>query len=205
MGEIVIINGALKGCFSKRSRRRKYMSKKRKKVLVVDDNPTMQKITERLLTRNGYKTVACWYGEECVNRAKAERPDVIIMDVILPDGDGKEFAKQLMEDKRTKDIPIIFATNTVDLEDDKGYEVFNINGVLYRAFAKPLHNQKVVSVIRKEINRKKFGGELPKEAHQYQNNKVTNESGSILDQTVASRKLLTSFVVSSLLHRKGVF
>lgn len=147
------------------------MSKKIKTVFIVDDSAATQKITKKLLTNNGYKTVTCWDGEECMKRAKNEHPDAILMDVMLPDGNGKEFVKRLKEDERTKDIPIIFTTNTVDIEDDKGYEVFNIDGVLYRAFAKPLHNRKVISVIRKEINRKKFGGKLPPGVHQNQGNK----------------------------------
>ena len=48
--------------------------------------------------------------------------------------------------------------------------------VHHRAFAKPLHSQKIISVIRKEINRKKFGGELPKRTHQYQRNKDNGNS-----------------------------
>ncbi len=91
------------------------------------------------------------------------------MDVMLPDGDGKKFAQRLREDEQTKDIPIIFATNTLSLEDDKGYEVFDIAGTQYRAFAKALHNKKIISVIRKEMNRAKFGGKLPKKARQNKN------------------------------------
>jgi len=144
------------------------MPKKNNIIFIVDDNPTMQKISKRLLTRNGYETVACWYGQECLDRAKMEHPSIILMDVMLPDGDGREFVKRLREDEQTKDIPIIFTTNTVNLQDDKGYEVFNINGILYRAFAKPLHSQKIISVIRKEINRKRFGGKLPQRAYQVQ-------------------------------------
>jgi CheY-like chemotaxis protein len=138
------------------------MSKKTKKVLVVDDSPVMQEVTEKLLTRNGFEVIACWDGEECITKAKSEKPDAILMDVILPDGDGKEFAKKIKENEQTKNIAIIFTTNTVSLEDDKGYESFKIDGTVYRAFAKPLHDQKILSVLKKEINRSKFGGLLPK-------------------------------------------
>ena len=62
-----------------------------------------------------------------------------------------------------KNIPIISTTNTVSLNDDKGYESFEINGELYRAFAKPLHNHKILSVIKKEINHKKYGESFQKE------------------------------------------
>jgi len=142
------------------------MSKKSKKILIVDDNPMMQKVAIKILSRNGFDTVSCFNGKECINKAKVEQPDAILMDVILPDGDGKDLAVQLKKNDLTKDIPVIFTTNTVGLEDDKGYEVFKIDGVLYRAFAKPLHDKKIVSVIKKEINRMKFGGPLPKQSRE---------------------------------------
>lgn len=138
------------------------MSTKTKKILVVDDSPVMQEITEKFLAGSGYAVIPCWDGEECMNKARSERPDAILMDVILPDGDGKEFAKELKKSGQTKNIPIIFTTNTVSIEDDKGFESFNIDGEIHRAFAKPLHNQKILSVLKKEINRKKYGGKFPK-------------------------------------------
>jgi len=59
------------------------MSQEGKLIFIVDDDPVMQRISERLLTRNGYKAVACWCGEECLNKAKIEQPDAILMDVML--------------------------------------------------------------------------------------------------------------------------
>lgn len=138
------------------------MSKINKKILVVDDSSRMQEITRKLLTDSGYKVVSCWDGDECLQKVQTEQPDMILMDVILPDGDGKEFTKKLREMDGFKDIPVIFTTNTINLDDDKGHESFEIDGELYRAFAKPLHNQKILSVIKKEINRKINGGVLPK-------------------------------------------
>ena len=85
------------------------------------------------------------------------------MDVILPDSNGKDIVKKLKEDSDTKDIPIIFTTNTLSLEADDGSQLFEVDGVKYRAFAKPLHYRKLTSAIRKEINRSIHGGELPPE------------------------------------------
>lgn len=139
------------------------MPKKSKKILVVDDNPDLQKATERLLINNGYSVISCLLGKECMEIAKREKPDAILMDVILMDGNGKEFAKELKQNEKTSGIPIIFATNTVDLHNDKGDESFEIDGQIYRAFAKPLHRRKILSVLRKEIGRSKYGGGLPRE------------------------------------------
>ncbi|OGX37623.1 MAG: hypothetical protein A3C36_05065 [Omnitrophica WOR_2 bacterium RIFCSPHIGHO2_02_FULL_52_10] len=137
------------------------MLKKAKKILVVDDDPDHQKRTKELLLKGRFKAIPCLIAKECLDMALRERPDAILMDVILPDGDGKELARQLMRDKQTAGIPIIFATNTVGLQEDKGDESFEIDGKICRAFAKPFHKEKILSVLRKEIARAQSGGELP--------------------------------------------
>ncbi len=138
------------------------MSKTQKKILVVDDSPISQEVTRKILETAHFIVFSAWEGEECLKMARSEKPDAILMDVILPDGDGKEFVRQLKKDALIQSIPIIFMTNTVKLDDDKGFEAIDIDGNLYRAFAKPLHHPKILSVIRKEINRSRSGGLLPK-------------------------------------------
>lgn len=137
------------------------MLKKAKKILVVDDDPDHQKRTKELLLKGRFKVIPCLIAKECLDMAKREQPDAILMDVILADGDGKELARQLMRDPQTAGIPIIFATNTVGLQEDKGDESFEIDGKLCRAFAKPFHKDKILSVLKKEIARSQSGGELP--------------------------------------------
>lgn len=138
------------------------MPKTQKSIIVVDDNPVTQTLFKKILENDNYIVTQCFSGEECLTQVNAEKPSAILMDVILPDGDGKELAKTLMKDPNNQDIALIFTTNTVNPEEDKGYETFEIAGDIYRAFAKPTHNQKLLSVIRKEINRKTHGGKLPK-------------------------------------------
>ena len=129
------------------------MSKNQKKILLVDDNPVAQKLTEKIFRSDGYQVFLAWSKEECLRVAKIEKPDAILMDVIFPDGDGREFVKELKMDSDTKDIPVVFATNIIDLKDDKGNLSIAIGDELFRAFAKPLHYPKLLSTVRKEINR----------------------------------------------------
>ena len=129
------------------------MPSRPKKILLVDDNPVAQKMTARAFVNDGYQVLLAFDEVECLKIAKNENPDVILMDVIFPDGDGREFVKKLKQDVNTKDILIIFATNTLDVKDDKGDLVISINDDTYRAFAKPLHYPKLLSTVRKEINR----------------------------------------------------
>jgi len=129
------------------------MHKNPKKVLLVDDNPVAQKLTAKIFSSDGYEVLLAWNEEECLTMAKAHNPDAILMDVIFPDGDGRQFVEKLKKDPDTKNIPVIFATNTIDLRDDKGDLVITIGQESYRAFAKPLHYPKLLSTVRKEINR----------------------------------------------------
>jgi len=138
------------------------MPKAKRKILVVEDSPVEQTLLQKILRNNGYEVYAAWSGEECFRLASAKKPDAILMDIIFPVGDGKEMAKQLLENEETKDIPILFMSNTIDAREDKGSEIFEISGRVFRAFAKPLHQQRILSAIRKEINRRESGGELPK-------------------------------------------
>ena len=139
------------------------MPKKEKTILVVDDSPVMQKLTEKKLVNNDFTVYAAYDGKECLEQAKARLPDIILMDVILPDINGKEIVKKLKADPDTAGIPVIFTTNTLSLEVDDGHRLFDVDGKKYRAFAKPLHYRKLLSAIHKEINRSLHGGELPPE------------------------------------------
>ncbi len=137
------------------------MTNRKKKLLVVDDSPVMQKLTEKKLMNDNFIVYAAYDGKECLIEVKKRLPDIILMDVILPDTNGKEIVHQLKEDPETKGIPIIFTTNTLSLEADDGKQVFEVDNIKYRAFAKPLHYRKLLSAIHKEINRSIHGGELP--------------------------------------------
>ncbi|MFT7538563.1 MAG: CheY-like chemotaxis protein [Lysobacterales bacterium] len=86
----------------------------------------------------------------------------ILMDVILPDGSGKDLVRAIKQDERNKNIPIIFTTNILDVVDDKGQALFVIDGQQYCAFAKPLHRERFIYALRKEINRSESGDVLPK-------------------------------------------
>jgi two-component system sensor histidine kinase/response regulator len=136
------------------------MSKERKKILLVDDNPVAQKMTAKVFINDGYQVLLAWNEQECLKMAKADKPDAILMDIIFPEGDGREFVKKLKEDQDTKNIPIIFATNTIDIKDDKGDLLISIGEGSYRAFAKPLHYPKLLSTVRKAINRFRNNNQL---------------------------------------------
>ncbi len=135
------------------------MAKARKKILVVDDNPVTQRLYRRIFENAGYEVREAFSGEECLRNIAASVPDIILMDVILPDIDGKVVVQKLNSQEKTREVPVIFVTNTLSSEKDKGYETIAVDGRNYRAFAKPIHVSKLISVVRKEYNRHVHGGQ----------------------------------------------
>jgi len=103
---------------------------------------------------DGYRVISAVDGSMALRKAKEESPDLILLDLMIPQMNGKQIAISLKDMPETKDIPLIFITATLGVENDKGDEEIDIDGRLCRIFAKPLHNPKLLSVIRKTINRR---------------------------------------------------
>ena len=88
----------------------------RKKALVVDDNANNLMLAKDLLVVAGFEVFEAENAVDGIAIAKREKPDVIIMDVRLPDMRGTAAARILRKDKETSDIPIIFVTSSVMAE-----------------------------------------------------------------------------------------
>jgi diguanylate cyclase (GGDEF)-like protein len=86
------------------------------RVLVVDDSEPIHKLIEARLRPEGLDVTSELCGARGVERAVADRPDLILLDIDLPDLDGFEVCRQLKEHPATKDIPIIFLTGTTSTE-----------------------------------------------------------------------------------------
>ena len=125
-----------------------------KRVLVIEDDHGMAHMLEKWLKTAGRTMIMAINGTEGLKVAKKESPDVILLDLMLPDVGGTEVAKRLLADEKTKKIPIIFITAYMGVENDKGKERIEIDGRMFPVFAKPLHREKLLSEVRKSINRR---------------------------------------------------
>ena len=81
------------------------------KVLVVDDSPTDLANIKNIVSAEGCVVLTANSGSEAIEKARAERPDMIFLDIIMPDMDGFEACRQLTNDEATKHIPVIFVTS----------------------------------------------------------------------------------------------
>ncbi|MBI5329102.1 MAG: response regulator [Betaproteobacteria bacterium] len=89
-----------------------------KRVLVVDDSPTERFFLTDLLRKNGYDVVTAENGEQGVAMAKSERPDLVLMDVVMPGLNGFQATRQISRDPATQGVPVIMCT-TKDQETDR--------------------------------------------------------------------------------------
>ncbi|MFP3943329.1 MAG: response regulator [Alphaproteobacteria bacterium] len=86
------------------------MESRRKKVMIVEDNELNMKLFHDLLDAHGYDTLQTRDGMEALELARAHRPDLILMDIQLPEISGLEVTKWLKEDESLKHIPVIAVT-----------------------------------------------------------------------------------------------
>ena len=89
-----------------------------KTILVIDDSPTERYILSQLLEGGGYEVTTAESGEEGIERAKQLKPDLILMDVVMPGTNGFQATRALSKDEATKDIPVIICT-TKSQETDR--------------------------------------------------------------------------------------
>jgi twitching motility two-component system response regulator PilH len=82
-----------------------------RKILVVDDSPTELYVLGDFLSKNGYQVITAITGEDAIAQARAERPDLILMDVVLPGINGFQATRTITRDEITRDIPVIMCTN----------------------------------------------------------------------------------------------
>lgn len=87
------------------------------RILIVDDSPTDQHVLKGMLEKNGYQTVTAATGEEGIAKAKQEKPDLILMDVVLPGLSGFQATRQITKDPITCNIPVIIVTNKDQVTD----------------------------------------------------------------------------------------
>jgi len=90
-----------------------------KTIIFIEDEPTLQKTVGRFLENEGYEIKSAIDGETGLAMVKKIKPDLVLLDLILPKKDGFEVLKEIKGDETTKDIPVIILTNlekTADIE-----------------------------------------------------------------------------------------
>ena len=129
-----------------------------KKILIVEDNEDSRELVVKVLRNKGYETVAAVDGEDALEKAVAEKPDLILLDISLPKLDGYEVAKRLKSMEEFQDIPIVAFTAHAMKGDREKVIVAGFEGYI----SKPVNIRELPDQVKSYIRGKResvLGGE----------------------------------------------
>jgi len=113
------------------------------KVLIVDDSATERYFLSDILIKNGFSVSTAESGEEAMQKIKSDRPQLILMDVVMPGKNGFQVTRSITRDPETQDVPVIICTS-------KGQETDRIWGLRQGArdyIVKPIDPQELLAKI----------------------------------------------------------
>jgi twitching motility two-component system response regulator PilH len=119
-----------------------------KKIMVVDDSPTERAFMEGVLKKRGYEVLLVDSGEAAIERSKSEMPDLILMDVVMPNLNGFQATRAITRESTTKHIPVILVT-TKDQDTDR---VWGMRQGARAYLTKPFSESELAEVITAYIS-----------------------------------------------------
>lgn len=128
-------------------------------LLVTDDDIFNLKIILRILEKNGYHTLSALNGYDCLLLAEKEQPDLILLDIRMPEMDGLEVCRRLKQNPATAEIPVIFVTG--ETNDDVLKEAFESGGADF--VRKPVNRIELLSRVKSELTHQIFVRKLLEE------------------------------------------
>ncbi len=120
------------------------------KIMIVDDDVSILTLLEKRLQKEGYQTIRATSGRDAVSKAKTFMPDLILMDIMLPDIDGAEAFRMIRENGDTKHIPVIFLSGIVD-DTGNGRAQIKVENEVHPAIGKPVDFYLLLEVMREQL------------------------------------------------------
>ena len=115
------------------------------KVLVVDDSYPDLESLKSAVTKAGCRVLTATSGKEAVAKAKSEKPDLVLMDIVMDDLDGYGACRQIVNDEETKDIPVVFVSTKYQRADRLWAEKQGARGLI----TKPYTEEMILTEVRK--------------------------------------------------------
>lgn len=120
-----------------------------RKILIIEDDKFLRELIIRKLVNEGYQTIEATDGEEGVRTAKAEKPDLILLDLILPGIDGFEALARIKKDQETTNLPVIILSNLGQKEDiERGLKLGAADYLIKAHFSPGEIIEKVASILK---------------------------------------------------------
>ena len=118
------------------------------RILIVDDSPTETFRFKEILTKHGYDVLEASNGADGVTLAKAEQPDLVLMDVVMPGVNGFQATRQITRDEDTKHIPVVIVSTKDQATDRVGGKRQGAIDYLI----KPIEEKQLIDVIKQFLN-----------------------------------------------------
>jgi twitching motility two-component system response regulator PilH len=118
-----------------------------KQIMIVDDSPTDAHLLQKMLEKNGYQTLTAGNGNEGIEVARLLRPDLILMDVVMPGLNGFQATRELSSDPETSSIPVIIVTR----KDQKVDRVWGIRQGARDYLTKPVSESALLLLINEAL------------------------------------------------------
>ncbi len=118
-----------------------------KTILVADDDLVNLTILRSVISKVGYSVLTAENGADALKIARALSPDLIILDIMMPDMDGMEVATALKQNPRTRKIPIIFLSSLISAEEERS----DVEKDLVSYLSKPYNREKLLNEIGKYL------------------------------------------------------
>jgi diguanylate cyclase (GGDEF)-like protein len=116
-------------------------------ILIIDDTPANLTVLRQMLTEEGYRVRPALSGEIALNAIKADIPDLILLDIMMPGMSGFEVCKELKSDSRTREIPVLFISALNESEDKiKGFKLGAVDYI-----TKPFHGSEVLARVKTHL------------------------------------------------------
>ena len=143
------------------------------KILIVDDDPLNIKLLAAKLPDEKYKTIEACNGAEAIEKALKESPDLILLDIMMPEMDGYEVTKRLKDNPATREIPIILIT-ALDNRDDK---VKGLEAGAEEFLNKPINTTELLARIQSMVRLKQYQEQLSIRSHSGQSFFIGSHQG----------------------------
>ena len=119
------------------------------KLFLIDDDRDLANLTRTALVKKGYEVLVFHEADRAIEQAKKQKPDLILMDVMLPLVSGGEAVKRLKKDPNLEDIPVVFLTALISSEEKSLEETgINIDGLNYKTLGKPYEIEQLLKLIK---------------------------------------------------------
>src|ERR1043165_6205914 len=124
-------------------------------VLVIDDSPTITKVVQLVLTKAGYQVATAPDGEAGLAAVRSQRPDLILLDFVMPRMNGYQFCRELVADPKLRDIPVVLMSAKGDQVGERFVKVMGIVDYI----TKPFSPEAITAVVQHTIGKYGTPGE----------------------------------------------